>query len=108
MRLMSIKWLGRASRSFIMGIRLWPPLRILASSPCCCSNAMASGTFLGRRYSKAGGIMFHLFQHRSINSDEGLKRYSPEGHSYIISPASEGNTRVGRALLILIIDDHDS
>src|ERR1700743_2906714 len=67
---MSIKWLGLASRSFIMGIRLWPPLRILASSPCCCSIATASGRVLGRRYSKAGGIMFHLFQRQNTNSDE--------------------------------------
>src|SRR5579864_3944500 len=40
-----------------MGIRLCPPLRILASSPCCCSRPTASGSVLGRRYSKAGGIM---------------------------------------------------
>jgi hypothetical protein len=40
-----------------MGMRLWPPLRILASSPYCCRNAIASGRVFGLRYSKAGGII---------------------------------------------------
>src|SRR6516162_4340541 len=44
-------------RSFIMGMRLWPPLKILASSPYCLRKATASGMVLGRRYSKAGEII---------------------------------------------------
>src|SRR5215831_6741436 len=54
---MSIRYAGRASRSFIMGMRLCPPLRIFASSPCCSSRAIASGIVVGLRYSKAGGII---------------------------------------------------
>src|ERR1700677_2307929 len=40
-----------------MGMRLCPPLKILASSPYCCRKPMASGIVFGRRYSKAGGII---------------------------------------------------
>ncbi len=37
-RLMSTSTPGRASRRFSIGTRLWPPARILASSPCCASS----------------------------------------------------------------------
>ena len=37
-RLMSTRWPGVANRSFMIGIRLCPPARTLASSPCCVSN----------------------------------------------------------------------
>jgi hypothetical protein len=40
-----------------MGMRLCPPLKILASSPYCCKKAIASGMVFGLRYSKAGGII---------------------------------------------------
>src|SRR5262249_32197990 len=43
-----------------MGIRLWPPLNILASSPWRCRRVIASAMVEGRRYSKAGGIMLNL------------------------------------------------
>src|SRR5215469_1257730 len=59
MRLISTRYAGLASRNFIIGIRLWPPLRILASSPYCCRKAIASGMVFGRRYSKAGGIILY-------------------------------------------------
>src|SRR6516162_11238263 len=54
---MSMRIEGLARRSFIMGMRLWPPLRIFAPSPCCWSMAIASGIVLGRRYSNDGGII---------------------------------------------------
>ena len=39
--LMSTRYSGLASRSFIMGSRLWPPATIRASSPSRSSSAMA-------------------------------------------------------------------
>src|ERR1700722_16558682 len=53
---------GRASRIFIMGIRLWPPLRIFAPSPCSCKRAIASEMDSGRKYSKDWGIIFSPHQ----------------------------------------------
>src|SRR5439155_409284 len=38
MRPRSTTAFGRASRSFIAGIRLWPPASSLASSPCCATR----------------------------------------------------------------------
>src|SRR5262249_49314817 len=57
MRLMSMRYSGRARRIFIIGIRLCPPLKIFAPSPCCCSREMASRMLSGRRYSKDCGII---------------------------------------------------
>src|SRR5687767_6331477 len=42
-------------RSFIIGTRLCPPARILASSPCSTSSATASSTVAGAKYSNAAG-----------------------------------------------------
>src|SRR5580704_4886733 len=53
---------GRASRIFIIGIRLWPPLRIFAPSPCSSKRAIASETDCGRKYSKDWGIIFSPHQ----------------------------------------------
>src|ERR1700739_2987668 len=80
---MSIRWLGRARRSFIMGIRLWPPLRILGSSPCCCRRPTASGSVLGRRYSKAGGIMGPPLSTSNYCSSEQHKAAFRGGVPYI-------------------------
>jgi hypothetical protein len=57
---MSISHPGRAIRSFIIGIRLWPPLRIFASSPWSWSRETASGIVAGLRYSNTGGIIVAL------------------------------------------------
>src|SRR6266481_1796095 len=54
---MSTRWWGAASRSFISGIRLWPPERTLASSPSFARSAVASPSELGAWYSKAPGII---------------------------------------------------
>src|ERR1700730_15814531 len=54
---MSTRWWGAASRSFISGIRLWPPDRTLASSPHFARSAVASPSELGAWYSKAPGII---------------------------------------------------
>ena len=43
----SIRCLGWASRSFIIGIRLWPPATILASSFSLPRSPSASLTFFG-------------------------------------------------------------
>src|SRR5262249_26824902 len=52
----SIRCLGCARRSFIIGIRLWPPARILASSSLPRSFS-ASATLAGAWYSNAAGYM---------------------------------------------------
>src|SRR5947209_8063110 len=57
MRLMSISTCGCASRSFIAGIRLWPPARSLASSLCLPSSERASSRLLAATYSNCVGIM---------------------------------------------------
>src|SRR6516225_7621806 len=57
MRLMSTTCLGWASRSFIIGRRLWPPARSLASSRCRDRSPTASSTLATRWYSKLAGYM---------------------------------------------------
>src|SRR5260370_19534719 len=92
MELMSIKKPGRARRSFIMGMRLWPPLKSLASSPCCCNRAMASGMLVGRKYSKAGGIIDPPFD---VELADGCRR---KGVPYITlgKACIRGSHRRGR------------
>src|SRR5437773_4433741 len=53
----SMRCFGWASRSFIIGMRLWPPARILASSFSLPSNPSASLTFFGAWYWNAAGYM---------------------------------------------------
>src|SRR5262245_29733943 len=53
----SMMCLGWASRSFIIGIRLWPPARSLASSLCLPRRASASFTLVGAWYSNAAGYI---------------------------------------------------
>jgi hypothetical protein len=48
MKFRSIRVAGCASRSFISGIRLWPPAIALASSPCSASRLSASAIVLAR------------------------------------------------------------
>src|SRR5258706_12693041 len=60
---MSIRYFGRAMRSFIIGPKLWPPASNLASSPCWLNSAIASDTPLGFKYSNATG---YIFLHRLL------------------------------------------
>src|SRR6478752_7323838 len=53
---MSIRCSGIASRSFIIGRRLWPPAITRASGPSRCSDAMAPSRLVARSYSNAAGV----------------------------------------------------
>src|SRR5665213_3140106 len=54
--LMSIRCSGFASRSFIIGRRLWPPAMMRASGPSLCSDASAPSTLVARSYSNDAGV----------------------------------------------------
>ena len=54
--LMSIRCSGFASRSFIIGSRLWPPAMMRASGPSRWSDAIAPSTLVARSYSNAAGV----------------------------------------------------
>src|SRR6516165_3815938 len=54
--LMSIRCSGLASRSFIIGSRLWPPAITRASGPSRFSDAIAPSTLLARSYSNGAGV----------------------------------------------------
>ncbi len=64
--LMSIRCSGFASRSFIIGSRLWPPAMMRASGPSRFRDAIAPSTLVARSYSKAAGVCnacsFHLLR----------------------------------------------
>src|SRR5215475_13972147 len=100
MRLMSITYAGRASRSFIIGIRLWPPLNILASSPCRCRRVIASEMVEGRRYSKAGGIMLNLFDLVHAGGREVCSTRGQEEIPYITSAIVGESSRPEHAILM--------
>ena len=53
---MSIRCSGLASRSFIIGSRLWPPAMMRASEPSRCSDAIAPSTLVARSYSNGAGV----------------------------------------------------
>src|SRR5262245_31828027 len=53
---MSIRCVGCARRSFIMGRRLWPPAMIRASGPSRSRDAMAPSTLVARSYSNGAGV----------------------------------------------------
>ena len=53
---MSIRCSGLASRSFIIGSRLWPPAMIRASGPSRSSAAIAPSTLVARSYSNGAGV----------------------------------------------------
>src|SRR5450631_2613984 len=57
MPLMSIRTAGRASRKFIVGIRLCPPARNFASSPCSALSASACASEVTAIYLKGAGFM---------------------------------------------------
>src|ERR1700722_3423238 len=80
---------GRASRIFIIGIRLWPPLRIFAPSPCSCKRAIASEMDSGRKYSKDWGIIFSPHQ----ASNDFQSRTAENSHAN--SRPSLGDTLLG-------------
>src|ERR1700730_16233063 len=62
---MSMRYSGRASRTFIMGIRLCPPLKILAASPYRSNNATASVSVPGLQYSNDWGIILFLLSSKA-------------------------------------------
>src|SRR5215831_12176017 len=62
MPLMSTRWPGLARRSFMSGMRLWPPERILASAPSLTRRPVASSIVRGAWYSKGPGIMSAPFR----------------------------------------------
>src|SRR3954449_7282190 len=53
---MSTRCDGFASRSFIIGSRLWPPAMIRASGPSRSSEAIAPSTLVARSYSNGAGV----------------------------------------------------
>src|SRR6266498_442405 len=53
---MSIRCSGFASRSFIIGSRLWPPAISRASGPSRASDAIAPSTLVARSYSNGAGV----------------------------------------------------
>src|SRR4051794_35924419 len=53
---MSIRTSGLASRSFIIGSRLWPPAMTRASGPWRWSAAIAPSTLVARSYSNGPGV----------------------------------------------------
>ena len=53
---MSTRCSGVASRSFIIGSRLWPPAMIRASGPSRSSAAIAPSTLVARSYSNGAGV----------------------------------------------------
>src|SRR5439155_3210430 len=55
--LMSTTCFGVARRSFMSGMRLWPPDSTFASSPSLASSRVASPIDVGAWYSKAAGII---------------------------------------------------
>src|SRR4051812_17807185 len=65
---MSIRNLGRATLSFIIGTRLWPPAKSLASSPWRRKSSTASSRPPGLKYSKIAGyiclLLYVLVAHR--------------------------------------------
>ena len=52
---MSMTYSRLASRSFIIGSRLWPPAISRASGPRRSSSPMACSTLVARSYSKGAG-----------------------------------------------------
>src|SRR3954469_7221602 len=66
---MSIRWLGFASRSFIIGIRLCPPAMMRASS-CCLSEAIAPSRLVARSYSNRAGVCIFVGD-RGVGADDG-------------------------------------
>ena len=57
---MSIRCSGFASRSFIIGSRLWPPAMMRASGPSRASDAIAPSTLVARSYSNGAGVCIGL------------------------------------------------
>src|SRR4051795_5039663 len=53
---MSIRCSGEASRSFIIGSRLWPPAMMRAPAPTRSSAARAPSTLVARSYSNGPGV----------------------------------------------------
>src|SRR6188474_2080776 len=56
---MSMTYSRLASRSFIIGIRLWPPAINRASLPSRPSRLIACSTLVARSYSKGAGTCMH-------------------------------------------------
>src|SRR5258707_14063473 len=90
---MSMRCSGVASRSFIIGSRLWPPAMMRAPAPTLPRAAIATSTLVARLYSNGAGvciarpsIRWHLATHpglvaglvldRSIGADHGRARHA--------------------------------
>src|SRR5947209_13496478 len=80
---MSIRYSGLASRSFIIGSRLWPPAMIRASGPRCFSAAIAPSTLVARSYSNGAGVCtiapFGVL-HRRFGADDRRARQRLRHH----------------------------
>src|SRR5690242_13954373 len=68
---MSIRYSGVASRSFIIGIRLWPPAITRAPS-CRASAARTPSTLVARSYSNGAGVcIWCLVLDGGVAADDG-------------------------------------
>src|SRR5829696_7133892 len=78
---MSIRRSGLASRSFIIGRRLWPPAMTRASGPCRWSAAIAPSMLLARSYSNGPGVC------NGVVSDSGTAGRKPlAGRADVLAP----------------------
>src|SRR5262245_44031831 len=91
----SMRCLGCARRSFIIGTRLWPPARSLASSPSRPRRPSASCTLVGAWYSNAAGYIFGVSYFRFA---VGALPRPTVGHENPLTSASRGLERLPDAL----------
>src|SRR4051795_11058682 len=85
---MSIRTSGLASRSFIIGSRLWPPAMTRASGPWRWSAAIAPSTLVARSYSNGPGV---------CTSGPLLGRAGGPGLGPAVTVAVRRGRRAGRA-----------
>src|SRR3954447_5335975 len=96
---MSIRCSGLASRSFIIGSRLWPPAMIRASGPRRWSAPTASSTLCARRYSNGAGVCtglsFRVVGLRLVGGAVGLEH----GRASAVALLPADARRVARLVL---------
>src|SRR5215469_2586649 len=85
---MSISVSGCASLSFIIGIRLWPPARILASGPNLASRVSACWTLVAFSYSTYAGTCIHPSQAPAVVLGSPAPRPAPRGFWGVAPQAS--------------------
>src|SRR4051812_3145956 len=78
---MSTRCDGVARRSFIIGMRLWPPATTRAPLPRSLSAAMAPSTLVARSYSKAAGVCTALLSESGRTPAAGGRRPRLLGHA---------------------------